>query len=308
MIVLFRITWLKFIPQPVIDGQGRSDFPLVLEVDAGGMAAEVRNHLPQLALGVADIAQDEIGHGLLRHRSDACVGCICSAEGKAAPRNVISGEIKSRPNIFPAELEAMLALVPREVVRRLNQCVPVGVRTIGRIADAGELAHGEERNAIKQRDVGERRDLELSHDIPGGIEGMEISVYRLDPADAELEFVHLVRADHQGVSQHALMRDRGVHGTLLGNVRGDVLRLIAVAVTELEPRFRALGPIDARQRLIVVRAGVFIAEEIIGVATGDVVRQGHVVEQRRRNRRDAVARNHVSRKGIHGHNPRSIGR
>ena len=90
----------------------------------------------------------------------------------------------------------MLALVPREVVCPLKKGVPVRVGTIGRIADAGKLAHGEKRDAIEQRDIGKRRNLELPHDIPGWIEGMEIPVHCFDPADAELEFVHLVRAHH----------------------------------------------------------------------------------------------------------------
>ena len=75
------------------------------------------------------------------------------------------------------------------------------------------------------------------------------------------------------------MRDGGIDCALLWDVRRDVLRLVAVAVAELKAGCRARRPIDARQPLIVVRSRVFVAEEVVGVAASDVIRQGDVIEQ-----------------------------
>src|SRR5262245_24088243 len=90
---------------------------------------------------------------------------------------------------------------------------------------------------------------------------------------------------------------------------GDVLRLRPMAVSELEIRARALGPIHAGHLLIVVRAGALVADVVVCVTPGNVVRRRvKILDQKRRNRGESALRNRVAWKRTHGFHSRAISR
>ena len=99
--------------------------------------------------GLIDITQQEFGEGIAGALYRLPVHDLCGRVGRKgviAARILIADLVEILAIVFEAEFEAVLALVPGEVVDELSGVVFVLVRAIGIIAEAAETisteAHG----------------------------------------------------------------------------------------------------------------------------------------------------------------------
>src|ERR1035437_331157 len=116
----------------------------------------------------------------------------------------------------------------------------------------------EERNTPKLRGVQHVGNAELFHPVEVWIAGVEVAVYRLEPAHTQLEFIQFGGADYPGIPQHTLMSDGAVHSTHTGEhcaTPRRVARLVAVAVAELKIQLCVGLPVDSGEFRVGVGGG-----------------------------------------------------